>query len=64
MPTFSEDKRWVWDYSAERCIPANQVEKITELNEREMADIVTEPGEAMTEVMDTRQEEWDGTKLK
>ena len=64
MPTFSEDKRWIWDYSAERWIPANQVEKITELNEREMTDIVIEPGEAMAEVLDTRQEDWDGTKLK
>ena len=64
MPTFSEDKRWIWDYSAERWIPANQVEKITELNEREMTDIVIEPGEAMAEGLDTRQEDWDGTKLK
>ena len=64
MPTFSEDKRWVWDYSSERWIPANQAEKITELNEMGITDIVIEPGLAMTEVLETRQGDWDGTQLK
>ena len=64
MPTFSEDERWVWDYSAERWIPANQVEKITELNEMGITDIVIEPGLVMTEDLETRQGDWDGTKLK
>ena len=64
MPTFSEDKRWVWDYSSERWIPANQAEKIAELKEMGITDIVIEPGLAMTEVLETRQGDWDGTKLK
>jgi len=64
MPTFSEDKRWVWDYSADRWIPANQAEKIAELNEMGMTDIVIEPGQAMTETLETRQGEWNGTNLK
>ena len=64
MPTFSEDKRWVWDYSSERWIPANQAEKIAELNEMGITDIVIEPGLAMTEVLETRQGDWDGTQLK
>ena len=64
MPTFSEDERWVWDYSSERWIPANQVEKIAELNEMGITDIVIEPGEAMTETLETHQGGWDGTKLK
>ena len=64
MPTFSEDKRWVWDYSAERWISANQVEKIAELNDRGMTEIVIEPGLAMTETLETRQGEWNGTNLK
>ena len=64
MPTFSEDKRWVWDYSAERWIPANQVEKIAELNEMGSTDIVIEPGLAMTEELEARQGDWDGTQLK
>ena len=64
MPTFSEDKRWVWAYSAERWMPANQAEKIAELNEMGMTDIVIEPGQAMTETLETRQGEWNGTNLK
>jgi hypothetical protein len=64
MPTFSEDKRWVWDYSAERWIPANQVEKIAELNDKGMTEIVIEPGLAMTETLETRQGEWNGTNIK
>ena len=64
MPTFSEDKRWVWDYSSERWIPANQAEKIAELNEMGITDIVIEPGLAITEDLETRQGEWDGTRLK
>ena len=64
MPTFSEDKRWIWDYSAERWIPANQVEKIAELNDRGMTEIVIEPGLAMTGTLETRQGEWNGTNLK
>ena len=64
MPTFSEDKRWVWDYSADRWIPANQAEKIAELNEMGMTDIVIEPGQAMTETLGTHQGEWNGTNLK
>lgn len=64
MPTFSEDKRWVWDYSAERWISANQVEKIAELNDKGMTEIVIEPGLAMTETLETRQGEWNGTNLK
>ena len=64
MPTLSEDGRWVWDYSAARWIPANQVEKIAELNEMGITDIVIEPGLAMTEALETRQGDWDGTQLK
>ncbi|MDP7328381.1 MAG: hypothetical protein QF612_00880 [Candidatus Thalassarchaeaceae archaeon] len=65
MPTFSEDKRWVWDYSAERWIPANQVEKIAELKDRGVTEIVIEPGLAMTEDLGTtHQGEWNGTNLK
>ena len=64
MPTFSEDKRWVWNYSSERWIPANQAEKIAELNEMGITDIVIEPGLAITEDLETRQGEWDGTRLK
>ena len=64
MPTFSEDERWVWDYSSERWIPANQAEKIAELNEMGITDIVIEPGLAITEDLETRQGEWDGTRLK
>ena len=64
MPTFSEDKRWVWDYSSERWIPANQAEKIAELNEMGITDIVIEPGLAMTEELEARQGDWDGTQLK
>ena len=64
MPTFSEDERWVWDYSSERWIPANQVEKIAELNEMGITDIVIEPGLAITEELETRQGDWDGTQLK
>ena len=64
MPTFSEDKRWVWDYSAERWIPANQAEKIAELNEMGITDIIIEPGTARTEVLATLEGEWNGTNVK
>ena len=64
MPTFSEDKRWVWDYSSERWIPANQAEKIAELKEMGITDIVIEPGLAMTEDLDTHQGDWNGTNIK
>ena len=64
MPTFSEDKRWVWDYAAERWIPANQVENIAELNETGITDIIIEPGTARTEVLATLDGEWNGTNIK
>ena len=64
MPTFSEDKRWVWDYSAERWIPANQIDKIEELEEMRRTDIVIEPGMAITENLGTLEGEWNATNLK
>ena len=64
MPTFSEDKRWVWDYASERWVPANQAEKIAELNEMGITNIIIEPGTARTELLGTLEGEWDGTRLK
>lgn len=64
MPTFSEDKRWVWDYSAERWIPANQIDNIEELDEMGQTDIVIEPGMAITENLGALEGEWNGTNLK
>ena len=64
MPTFSEDKRWAWDYSAERWIPANQIDKIEELDEMGQTDIVIEPGMTITENLGGLEGEWNGTNLK
>ena len=64
MPRFSDDGRWVWDYGAERWIPANKINDVEGLKKLGVSNIVVEPGGKSASELRTVSGEWNGTNLK
>jgi hypothetical protein len=64
MPRFSDDGRWVWDYSSSRWIPANKISKASELEELGISNAIVEPGNASTNELNKISGEWNGTQFK
>ena len=64
MPRFSDDGRWVWDYGAERWIPANKINDAEGLKKLGVSNIVVEPEGKPTSELRTVSGEWNGTNLK
>jgi hypothetical protein len=64
MPRFSDDGRWVWDYGAERWIPANKIDDAEGLEKLGISSIVVEPGNKNASEFRTVSGDWNGTKMK